>query len=67
MTDRVQAVADYLDECGIANEPCRDILYKQWNKLMVNDGLNQAAAAPARRSTGHDARGHAGGHPAGEP
>ena len=30
---------------GIANEPCSDILYKQWNKLMVNDGLNQAAAA----------------------
>ena len=26
MTDRVQAVADYLDECGIANEPCGDIL-----------------------------------------
>ena len=45
MTGRVQAVADYLDECGIANEPCGDILYKQWNKLMVNDGLNQAAAA----------------------
>ena len=45
MTDRVQTVADYLDECGIANEPCGDILYKQWNKLMVNDGLNQAAAA----------------------
>ena len=45
MTDRVQAVADYLDACGIANEPCNDILYKQWNKLMVNDGLNQAAAA----------------------
>ena len=45
MTGRVQAVADYLDACGIANEPCSDILYKQWNKLMVNDGLNQAAAA----------------------
>ena len=45
MTARVQAVADYLDACGIANEPCSDILYKQWNKLMVNDGLNQAAAA----------------------
>ena len=44
MTARVQAVADYLDACGIANEPCSDILYKQWNKLMVNDGLNQAAA-----------------------
>ena len=45
MTARVQAVADYLDACGIANESCNDILYKQWNKLMVNDGLNQAAAA----------------------
>ena len=45
MTDRVQAVADYLNACGIANELCSDILYKQWNKLMVNDGLNQAAAA----------------------
>ena len=45
MTPRVQAVADYLDACGIANEPCSDILYKQWNKLMINDGLNQAAAA----------------------
>ena len=45
MTDRVAAVAAYLNRCGIANEPCSDILYKQWNKLMVNDGLNQAAAA----------------------
>ena len=44
MTDRVRAVAEYLDACGIANEPCTDILYKQWNKLMVNDGLNQATA-----------------------
>lgn len=42
---RVRAVADYLTACGIANEPCTDILYQQWNKLMVNDGLNQAAAA----------------------
>lgn len=45
MTERVRAVADYLSSCGIANEPCEDILVKQWNKLMVNDGLNQAAAA----------------------
>lgn len=45
MTPRVQAVADYLTACGIENEPCADILYKQWHKLMVNDGLNQAAAA----------------------
>ena len=28
-----------------ASEPCNDILFKQWSKLMVNDGLNQAAAA----------------------
>lgn len=45
MTERVQAVADYLAACGIEGEPCSDILYKQWNKLMINDGLNQAAAA----------------------
>lgn len=45
MTPRVQAVAEYLTACGIANEPCGDILYKQWSKLMVNVGLNQAAAA----------------------
>lgn len=45
LTPRVQAVADYLTACGIVNEPCTDILYKQWHKLMVNDGLNQAAAA----------------------
>ena len=34
-----------LTACGIASEPCSDILFKQWSKLMVNDGLNQAAAA----------------------
>ena len=33
MTDRVQAVADYLDECGIANEPCGDILYQPYGGL----------------------------------
>ena len=45
MTDRVRAVDEYLTACGIASEPCSDILFKQWSKLMVNDGLNQAAAA----------------------
>lgn len=44
MTERVQAVAEYLTACGIQNDPCTDILYKQWVKLMVNDGLNQATA-----------------------
>ncbi len=45
MTPRVAAVAQYLDRCGIVGEPCSDILYKQWHKLMINDGLNQASAA----------------------
>ena len=45
MTDRVRAVDEYLTACGIASESCSDILFKQWSKLMVNDGLNQAAAA----------------------
>ncbi len=45
LTERVQATAAYLTACGIANEPCEDILFKQWNKLMINVGLNQAAAA----------------------
>ena len=45
ITPRVAAVAQYLDRCGIVGEPCADILYKQWHKLMINDGLNQASAA----------------------
>ena len=45
MTPRVKALARYLTACGIESEPCADILYKQWHKLMVNVGLNQAAAA----------------------
>ncbi len=45
MTDRIAAVAAYLTACGIENEPCTDILYKQWLKLMINVGLNQTAAA----------------------
>ena len=75
MTDRVQAVADYLDECGIANEPCRDILQAveqadgerrpESGRSRLRPALRRPA--PARQGTGHDARGHAGGHPAGEP
>jgi len=45
MTPRVVAAAEYLTACGIKNTPCNDIIYRQWHKLMVNDGLNQAAAA----------------------
>ena len=42
---RVAAAAQYLEACGIEGEPCTDILYKQWHKLMINVGLNQASAA----------------------
>lgn len=45
VTQRALALARYFEACGIENELCSDILYKQWHKLMVNDGLNQAAAA----------------------
>ena len=45
LTPRVAAVAQYLEACGIEGEPCTDILYKQWHKLMINVGLNQASAA----------------------
>lgn len=45
ITPRVAAVAQYFAACGIASEPCTDILYKQWHKLMINVGLNQASAA----------------------
>ena len=45
VTPRVAAVGQYLTACGIENEPCTDILYKQWHKLMINVGLNQASAA----------------------
>ena len=45
MTPRVAAVARYFEQCGIACEPCADIRYKLWYKLMINVGLNQASAA----------------------
>ncbi len=42
---RTAAIGEFLTRCGIQNEACTDILYKQWYKLMINVGLNQAAAA----------------------
>ena len=43
-TPRLQAVADYLTACGIVCQPCGDILFQQWKKLMINVGLNQTSA-----------------------
>jgi 2-dehydropantoate 2-reductase len=45
MTPRLAAVADLFQRAGITTEVRQDILYKQWFKLMVNVGVNQAAAA----------------------
>jgi 2-dehydropantoate 2-reductase len=45
MTPRLSAVADLFQRAGITTEVRQDILYKQWFKLMVNVGVNQAAAA----------------------
>ena len=58
VTPRVAAVAQYLTACGIENEPCTDILYKQWHKLR--------RPGPGQRPAGPDALGHAGGDPAGQ-
>lgn len=45
MTPRLDRVKEYFHRCGIPCQVCRDILYKQWHKLMVNVGLNQTSAA----------------------
>ena len=39
---RVQAVADYLNAHGVKAEPVEDMLRRQWGKLMLNVGVNQA-------------------------
>lgn len=41
---RLAAVAALLDRAGIAREVYPDMVYRQWNKLMINVGLNQATA-----------------------
>lgn len=45
ITPRVEAVAAYFTRCGIPYEVCTDMVYQQWLKLMINDGLNQVTAA----------------------
>lgn len=39
---RVQAVADYLNAHGVQTNPVPDMVRRQWGKLMLNVGLNQA-------------------------
>jgi 2-dehydropantoate 2-reductase len=43
-TDRLNSVAEALTKAGITIEVRDDILFKQWYKLMINVGLNQASA-----------------------
>jgi 2-dehydropantoate 2-reductase len=45
MTPRLKAVTDLFQAAGITTEVREDILTRQWFKLMVNAGVNQAAAA----------------------
>ena len=39
---RVQAVADYLNAHGVTAQPVEDMVRRQWGKLMLNVGVNQA-------------------------
>ena len=39
---RVQMVADYLNAHGVTATPVPDMVRRQWGKLMLNVGLNQA-------------------------
>lgn len=43
-TERVAAVADLLGRAGIEYQVADDIMHSMWNKLMLNTGVNQAAA-----------------------
>ena len=42
VSERVQAVADYLNKHGVTATPVPDMVRRQWGKLMLNVGLNQA-------------------------
>ena len=42
VSERVQAVADYLNSHGVTCTPVPDMVRRQWGKLMLNVGLNQA-------------------------
>lgn len=42
ITPRVQAVADYLNAHGVTAQPVCDMVRRQWGKLMLNVGVNQA-------------------------
>ena len=39
---RAQAVADYLNAHGVPAQPVEDMVRRQWSKLMLNVGVNQA-------------------------
>lgn len=43
--DAVKRIAALFDRCGVPYIVSDDILYDQWNKLMLNCGINQVCAA----------------------
>ena len=42
VSERVQMVADYLNGHGVTCTPVPDMVRRQWGKLMLNVGINQA-------------------------
>lgn len=42
ISERVQMTADYLNSHGVVCTPVGDMVRRQWGKLMLNVGLNQA-------------------------
>ena len=45
LSERVKAVAEFMEEIGLPYEIPEDMDKKLWGKLMMNTGVNQAAAA----------------------
>lgn len=42
-SERVRAIMRFFDKAGIAHETPDNMMHKQWNKLMMNTGVNQAS------------------------
>lgn len=72
--EKLKAVTDLFDRTGLSYQVPDDILREQWNKLMLNTGVNQVTGSLRRtvqpdpergRGADHDDRGHARGSPRG--
>lgn len=48
--EKLKAVTDLFDRTGLSYQVPDDILREQWNKLMLNTGVNQVTAFTAHRT-----------------